>query len=110
MASSAAPGSLEVVREFVNTVEIEEGADPLVEDGTLPQWCAQTGYCPSVSREALGELRAFREALRAILEANAGEGAPTERWRALERFAGRVCYSMYVTPEGRLALRPSGEG
>jgi predicted RNA-binding Zn ribbon-like protein len=111
MASSAAPGALEQVRAFINTVEIEETTDPLhPAHDSLAQWCEETDLCRQADERALADLRAFREALRAVLEANAGEGESAERWRALEPFAARTGYTMSITPAGTPALRPLGSG
>lgn len=110
MASSAAPGGLEFVRDFVNTVEIDETRDPLSVDDSLVQWCATSGNCPGIGGADLAELRGFREALRGVLEANAGDGEAAERWCALEPYTRRAGYGMYITPAGALALRPQGSG
>lgn len=110
MASTAAPGDLEIVRDFVNTVEIEDAVDPLAGDDSLPEWCSRTGYCPEIDQAGVRDLRHFREALRGVLEANAGDGEPAERWRALEPFVQRAGYSMYITPAGAPALRARGSG
>ncbi len=110
MASTAAPGELELVREFVNSVEIEDTSDPLAGDDGLPRWCERTGLCRGADEQALSELRLFREALRGVLEANAGEGEPGERWQGVEPFARRAGYRMYITAAGVPALRPEGAG
>ena len=110
MASTAAPGDLETVRAFVNTVEIDQSTDPLSSDDNLAEWCDTSGTCPGVNEEELARLRRFREALRDVLEANAGDGQAAERWRALEPFAARAGYSMYITPAGVPALRAEGSG
>lgn len=110
MATSEAPGRLEVVRTFVNTVEIEEGADPLHGPDTLRPWCEETGLCSAVDDDELARLRAFREALRGVLETHVGEGDAGESWRALEPFASRVSYGLRITDRGAPALRPDGTG
>jgi predicted RNA-binding Zn ribbon-like protein len=111
MASSAAPGELETVRNFVNTVEIDAVTDALSAEDTLGQWCTTSGTCPDgIDEDGLSELRRFREALRAVLEANAGEGDAAERWHALEPYAARAGYGMCITPAGLPALRPEGAG
>lgn len=110
MASTAAPGELEIVRDFVNSVEIEDATDPLAGDDALPEWCSQTGYCPGIDQAGLRDLRRFREALRGVLEANSGDGEAAERWSALEPFVQRAGYGMYITPAGRPALQPRGLG
>lgn len=110
MSSTSAPGDLAIVQDFVNTVEIERAADPLNVDDSLSGWCSSTGLCPAIDQAGLRQLREFREALRGVLEANAGDGKATERWSALEPFAGRAGYKMYITPAGVPALRPEGSG
>jgi predicted RNA-binding Zn ribbon-like protein len=110
MASSAAPGELELVRSFVNTVELDGTTDPLASDDTLVEWCATSGICRDPSEESLTDLRRFREALRGVLEANAGDGQAAERWRALEPYFARTGYKMYVSPDGMPALAPQGAG
>jgi predicted RNA-binding Zn ribbon-like protein len=110
MASTPAPGALETVRDFINTVEIDKATDPLGSDDSLEDWCTQTGLCPHADPASLDELRRFREALRDVLEANAGEGEAAERWRALEPYAARAGYGMYITSAGVPALRPQGSG
>jgi predicted RNA-binding Zn ribbon-like protein len=101
---------LETVRDFVNTLEVEQSTDPLAENGSLAAWCAQTRLCPDVTEEALADLRAFREALRGMLEANAGDAEAAERRRALEPFAARAGFRMCISESGVPALRPQGDG
>lgn len=110
MASNAAPGDLETVRDFVNSVEIDRALDPLQENGSLAAWCEETGLCPRPDDAALADLRAFREALRGLLEANAGDGAPADRRKALEPFAARAGFKMCISESGVPALQPQGEG
>ena len=104
------PHGLETVRDFVNTVEIDKAGDPLAGDDTLPQWCEQTGLCRNAGPAGLANLRRFREALRGVLEANAGDGNLAERWRAVEPFAQRARYGMAITRAGVPVLEPRGSG
>ena len=110
MSSTAAPGALETVRDFVNTVEIEDAADPLGPADSLARWCEETGLCRGADEAALSRLRQFREGLRRVLEANAGDGDPAERWRDLEPYAAQTGYEMYISPKGMPALRACGSG
>lgn len=110
MASESAPGNLELVRTFVNTVDLERAGDPLAAGDGLADWCGTTGICPQAAEPDLADLRRFREALRGVLEANAGEADAAECWRALEPFAGRAGYTMCLSPAGTPVLRPAGSG
>ena len=110
MASTAAPGRLEFVRGFINTVELERTSDPLGRADALPLWCDRTGLCPRAGDAALDVLRGFREALRGVLESNCGGADAAARWQALEPYAARACYSMCIMPGGGPALRPQGSG
>jgi predicted RNA-binding Zn ribbon-like protein len=75
MAAQKAPGELELIREFVNTNEIDEGIEHLATPEKLGEWLAAHDL------EVRGALRPrdldraveLREALRALLLANAGE-------------------------------------
>ena len=106
MASAAAPDRLEFVRQFVNTIEIDQGKDPLAGPDDLEAWAQAEGY-GRPAPEAAADLRGFREALRAALEANAGEGDREAAWAMLAPYASRVRFSLEPVG-GALALRPSG--
>lgn len=110
MASNQAPGQLETLRGFVNTVDLEQGLDPLTAPDALADWCAQTGLCEVTDSAELGRLRAFREALRAVLEAHSGEGDEAASWQALQPFAASARYGLSITERGRPALLPEGSG
>lgn len=110
MASTEAPGRLELLRSFVNTVEPEDELDLLQANGELPQWCDKSGLCPQADEEVLGRLRAFREDLRALLEAHAGEGEQADRLRALEPYAAQSCLTMSLSELGRPVLHGRGSG
>ena len=110
MANAEAPGRLDLIRTFVNTVDLEDGKDPLAPDDRLREWCAGSGVCAFIDEEGLTRLREFREGVRAVLEANAGEGDQAVAWRGLEPFAGQSAYVLEVTPAGRPALKPQGAG
>jgi predicted RNA-binding Zn ribbon-like protein len=76
---SAAPGELEVVRAFVNTLDIEEGTDDFAAPGGLSRWLAERGLAAAarVSGAELADAVALREALRGVLREHAGHlGGP----------------------------------
>src|SRR5919107_5800355 len=71
----AAPGDLELVRDFVNTRDLEKGTDRIDAPGRLASWLvekglARAGYAPT--DEDVARARTFREALRSMLLGNAG--------------------------------------
>ena len=71
----AAPGELELVRRFVNTRDLELGTDSLTTPADLDALLATSGSTSADVDRAIG----FREALRALLLANAtGEPPPSE--------------------------------
>ncbi len=73
-----APGELELVREFVNTREVEAGVDHLGSRATSPDWFAKRELLPAGARleeQDLRETREDREAIRVLLLAN-NDGSP----------------------------------
>ncbi len=107
---NAAPQSdLEVLRQFVNTVDLESAA-PLDPGDSLPAWCEGPGNCAHIDEEGLARLRLFREALRSVLEAHAGEGDPAERLAALQPFAAGTRYELRITQDGSPVLQAHGDG
>jgi predicted RNA-binding Zn ribbon-like protein len=75
----AAPGELELVREFVNTRDVEDGSDRLAIGAEAGAWMAEHGL-PGGDEPLTGadleRLVAVREALRALLLANNSGGRP----------------------------------
>jgi predicted RNA-binding Zn ribbon-like protein len=112
MASSQAPGRLETVRDFINTLEFSGGADDKFTAGPdeLASWCRESGICPNIDDAGLARLRDFREALRLVLETHVAEGEEPALWQALEPFAEQACYKLHITSDGRPALRAQGAG
>ncbi len=87
---SPAPGMLEIVRQFVNTLDIESGTDELDSPGALLGWLCKSG---------LGGLRR---------DAHAGGGPVTEADLALAislREALRGVLSWHVRPGTRRTAR-----
>ena len=46
MSSQAAPGQLELARQFVNTLDVETGADELERPKALASWLGERGLLP----------------------------------------------------------------
>lgn len=110
MATSELPGRLSIVMEFVNSINLEHGVDPLAGPDTLAGWCEDSGLCPNAGPEDLRRLRQFREALREVLEANAGDAEQAEAWSRLQPFAEHTCLTIRISKDAGPVLAPAGSG
>ncbi len=108
----SAPGRLDQVRLFVNTIDFESGNDKLVEPQSAGPWLVEHGYNASVDAAGLTELREFREAIRAVLLANNGDGDAGEAWQQLVRASNGTCVRIELGAdgEGRLAAPDASGG
>jgi CGNR zinc finger/Putative stress-induced transcription regulator len=73
--ASAAPGELEAVRAFVNTLDIEQGTDDFATAAGFGWWLSGQGLLATpgaVSAADLASAVALREALRGVLREHAG--------------------------------------
>src|SRR5947207_15498340 len=70
-----APGELEVLRNFVNTYDLEDGTDKVGTPDSLRDWLAERGLLARPERldeQDVRQARTVREAARALLLANNG--------------------------------------
>lgn len=75
MTSNEAPGDLEKVRTFVNTLNVEEGTDSIASPEGLKMWLLESDLVPrgiQVSEEDVRSATRLREALRDAALANNG--------------------------------------
>lgn len=104
-----ASGQLELLRLFVNTLDLPDGPDRLGTPAEASAWCAEHGLPPVSNQAECDRLRAFREALRDLLFANNGEFDTQRAWAALEPFSSRA--ALVVAVENSMpVLRPAGTG
>jgi predicted RNA-binding Zn ribbon-like protein len=107
----AAPGELEVVRRFINTLDIESGIDGFATTEGARAWLESWGLIGELDRLAevdRAEIVALREGLRAVAEANhGGRSASAEALLSLDRAAAHVRYRF--GPDGPQP-EPSGRG
>ena len=77
--SQEAPGRLELVRAFVNTVDMEDGTEDLSSPGALAAWLAERELLDGAAKATKADLdraKALREALRELLLAHHGDYEP----------------------------------
>jgi predicted RNA-binding Zn ribbon-like protein len=134
----AAPGELEIVQRFVNTLDVEAGTDELDSPAALAAWLERHGLFAGLGRSAspgpgaeqapraavtAADLRravALREALRAVLRSHvpaAAGGVLTGAvaggggaGRELPVIAAALRTRLEVSDDGRVAVAPAGSG
>jgi predicted RNA-binding Zn ribbon-like protein len=102
-----APHELDLVIDFVNTLDVEKDADELVGQG-LDDWFAARKLRVAKSRPLddrdRGQAIRLREALRALMLANNG-GTPDDRaGDELEQVARRGELGIHFAPDGAVTL------
>jgi predicted RNA-binding Zn ribbon-like protein len=106
-----APGELELVREYVNTRDVEAGTDAFSTPAALGEWLSGHGLASGGLRPTAADLRravAVREALRAILLSH-GEltTEPADAWRVLDDQARRARLRVRFGADGEALLEPA---
>lgn len=109
-APDLAPGSLELVRRFVNTVELPSGPDDLATIEQASAWCLSHGLAAARDQGHLQQLRDFRETLRELLFANNGEGDAAPAWERMKPFLASTRLGLAVDPGVGLWLKPEDKG
>jgi predicted RNA-binding Zn ribbon-like protein len=112
--SSAAPGRLEIVREFVNTRDVEASVEGLATPGDLSRWLRQASLLEAGAGASDSDLRhglMLREALRAAMAAHhADEPIPTDTVAVLNEIAARAGLSLSFTADSGWSARPQAGG
>jgi len=103
-----APGALELVQAFVNTVDREHGPDLLDDDGGLAAWLERRLLAADLRPGDRERAREVREALRALLLANNGEPRDAAAQAALERAAKRAKLEPAFPPDGATLVPRAG--
>ena len=103
-----APEELELVRQFVNTYDVESDWDDLTGPAELSTWLAARRLLAADQRLTDRDMQtavAFRDVLRAALAANAGHGDGRAARRDLDHFASH--YPLRMRINGIAWLEPS---
>jgi len=105
--------TLELIRDFVNTADLEEGSDKLVDARGLQYWLVFHGLAQLRHRatdEEAAEARAVREALRDLLSAHTGVDVDREvASRTLDIAARNAGLSVRFV-NGAIAFVPDANG
>jgi predicted RNA-binding Zn ribbon-like protein len=115
-----APGSLALVQEFVNTLDIEAGTDALSSPAALAAWLEERDLAvalPSPATDAnLRQAIAMREGLREVLLTHVRGEHPhasdlTKTTLAeLRSAAAGLTTSLMITDDGAVRTVPAGQG
>jgi len=109
-----APGRLEQVRAFVNTLEVEAGTDELSSPAALTRWLRERGLIAAqqgvATEDDLRQAIAMREALRAVLLGHVGSqqpaAAPVTDLRAV---ADGLATRLEIGDDGTVRPVPDGQ-
>src|SRR5262249_21920722 len=104
-----APGQLELLRLFVNTLDLPDGPDALATPVEASAWCCGHGLPPVSNQDDCERLRDFREALRRVLFANNGEWNTKQAWEELRPLATSATLGIAVE-ECTPVLHATGSG
>ena len=114
MHTNEAPGELELVRQFVNTRDIEEGSDELDSPDSLLNWFASMDLLNEdeaiADEKDLERALTLREGIRYLLLANHGEEVEPAHLRELNRAAESVCLTVRFDDEGSPTLESESSG
>jgi predicted RNA-binding Zn ribbon-like protein len=103
-----APGELELVRRFCNSINRENGAERFDSPASLDHWLIGEGAPPvAATRAQLARLIDLRELLLALIVANTAGLHEATAWSALHAYAGDVHFGLDTRGE-TIAVAPRG--
>ena len=109
----AAPGELDHIREFVNTLDLETGEEQLGDPAALAAWLSDRGLLSGDEPIADADVRqaqAMREAIRKLLLANNGAPLDPGAVDALNAAAKSAELVVRLAPDGSGTLAPVRPG
>ena len=110
---TAAPGELELVRQLVNTVDIDEATDRLADTAGLQAWLAEhqlLSRSAQVSESERARAVELRESLRDILTGHTEGQVGTAAVRRLDAIIREVPMRMRVDDGGCVRVDAAGSG
>jgi predicted RNA-binding Zn ribbon-like protein len=111
-ANAIAPGELELVRQFLNTLDVEDDVEEIGTPETLVSWLAEHGLeiGRTLGDEDVQRAIAMREGLRALTLANNGEPLSGNAVSRLNSIADEAQLRIRFDEHGRPSFRPAGTG
>src|SRR3954470_22774915 len=109
----AAPGELNHIRRFVNTLDLEDKSDQIADPAALRNWLAERGLIDERAELTEADVRQahlVREALRKLLLANNGDPLDPAAVEALNSAAKSAELQLRVAPDGTAELTPARGG
>ena len=100
-----APGELELIRQFVNTMDVESEWEGFDSPAAVGEWFVERGLLPSGARLTERDLAVavgLRRTLRELLEANAGHGDEAAAQSHLDHLAANFPLRLRVDGTPRL--------
>jgi predicted RNA-binding Zn ribbon-like protein len=111
---NAAPGDLETVRAFVNTIDLESGIDAIARPDALAAWLRERrllGQDESLDEDDVARAVQLREALRELLLAtNERAPAPLGALAVVNAVGRRGRLAVSLLPDGSSRLDPRTRG
>ena len=115
--SQEAPGRLETVRSYVNSVDLEDGTDELSSPDALVRWLGEhelldDGEAATATAADLRRAVAVREALRDLLLAQHDDETlpPPDAVTTLKETARRSRVELCFRPDGSVTIEPCRPG
>jgi predicted RNA-binding Zn ribbon-like protein len=112
-AVEPAPGELDLVRRFVNTLDVEVEHEELSSPAALTDWLRENGLLGQNERANADDLEAaldVREAIRSMLLSNNGEPVDTDAIERLDRAASDSRLLVRFAAGGRSSVGPQAKG
>jgi predicted RNA-binding Zn ribbon-like protein len=114
VSSDIPPHNLQLVIDFVNTLDVENDSDRLATPGQLAQWLGDQGLAgheaPALRATHVAQAVALREALRTVLLAHTHREHEEDAGAQLEHVAERGALSVRFTPDGSVQIAPRASG
>lgn len=111
--AKAAPGELDYIRQFVNTLDLETGNDELADPRSAASWFAQRGLLDATDLLGAADVRQaqeMREALRKLLLAHNGGAMDVSAADAVNNAAKSAELVVRFEPDGGAVLAPVRPG